>query len=271
MTPRRGRSTSKTKAAAPLLKAPVQLALSNPDALVRELRDLHEKYGSADSMPDDSELYGALLWTERHAADLRRAPDAVRQRAALARVQLWQHLREQLDRHQLAAVDDARAAGVEWAALAGPLAVAAASAAYNRAARMRAAGMIDPEGQPIRRTPEAVVHTLAQIANEQRKAQRREAAAAGLHAAVAAAAGRLVASRKELPPDEDVQDWIDEVELTLADCDAAAQQVRLHRYVVATVRALHRFTRTHGSPPATASEALAAVAAANALPQPDGA
>ncbi|MGA5819985.1 hypothetical protein ACPC54_19235 [Kitasatospora sp. NPDC094028] len=267
MTPRRSRSTSRAKAVAPLLKTPVQLALINPGALVRELRDFHEEHGSADSMPDDSELYGALLWTERHAADLRRAPDAVRQRAALVRVRLWQHLREQLDRHQLAAVDDARAAGVEWAELVEPLAVRAPNAAYNRAARMRAASMATPDGQPIRRTPEALAKAQAEVERELRETRRREATAAGLHVLVYAVASRLVACRQQLPDDENLQDWLDEVEITLTDCATPAQQARLHRYVAATTRAFRLLTRERLGSLTMTAEASAAVAAAEELPR----
>jgi len=42
--------------------------------------------------------------------------EAVRRAAAVKRTLLWEHLREQVDDHQLRAVHHARAAGVEWAA-----------------------------------------------------------------------------------------------------------------------------------------------------------
>ncbi|MFF4924164.1 hypothetical protein ACFY4B_26580 [Kitasatospora sp. NPDC001261] len=266
MTSRRAR---KQAAIAPLVKPPVRLDLRRPEVLVQELREIHERFSSADSMPDNGELYSALLWAERHSTDLGSTPAPTRRKAAVIRVRLWQHLRENLDRHQLAAVDDARAAGAEWAELAEPLAVRASSAAYNRAARMRSANMTTPDGLAIRRTPEALAKAQAEVERELRESRRREAAAAGLHAHVYAVASRLIACRQQLPDDEDLQDWLDEVEITMADCATPAQQARLHRYVTASTRAFRRFSRERPGSLTMTTEAVAAVAAAEALPDPD--
>ncbi|GAA1126765.1 hypothetical protein [Kitasatospora arboriphila] len=266
MTPRRRtHPAARPKATAPLLKAPLRLDLQRPGDLVDELRRLHERHGGADSMPDAGELYGVLLWAERNAHRLDRAPESERQQAALHRVTLWQHLREQIDRRQAAAVDAAREAGAQWTALADPLAVNGPSAAYNKAARLRAATLTDPDGQPVRRTPEALADAEARIARRQLEDRRRAQAADELHHVLTAVATRLLAHQDALPTaDEDVAYWLEELATELEDGTPAG----LHRCLGAAVRALHRHARGSGQPLAATTDALAAVAAAEALPEP---
>jgi hypothetical protein len=120
----------------------------------------------------DDELYGALLSLEAHAGALKEQDG--RRTAALARVTLWEYVREQADIHQAAAVEAARTARVEWTDLAPALAVKPASAAYNKSARLRAAVLSDlsPDGAPtvpVCRTPEAVLAAERHAASVQRR------------------------------------------------------------------------------------------------------
>ncbi|MDQ0757491.1 hypothetical protein QF027_000126 [Streptomyces canus] len=146
----------------------------------------------------DDELYGALLYLEAHAGALKE--QTARRTAALTGVTLWEYIREQADIHQAAAVEAARAARVEWTDLAPALAVKSASAAYNKAARLRAAVLSDlsPDGAPtvpVRRTPEAVLAAerhAAQRAAEERRAQEH---AARRHSLIAPVAQRLLDHR----------------------------------------------------------------------------
>ncbi|WP_166026464.1 hypothetical protein [Streptomyces chilikensis] len=247
-------------AAAPLRREPVRLGPVNANALVGELRTVHETAGGADGMPDDAEVYAALLWAERNAAQLDEAAPEPRRRAALIRVLLWEHLREQADLHQGRAVEAARTAGATWAELASPLAVRTPSAAYNKAQRLAAATLTDAtdHDRPVRRTPEAVAAARLRHAERERAALRRRQAATERHPLVAAAARRLLDHREDLARDDDTDFWLDEAEYVLDDCTTALQQESLERYLAAAVRHLQHHHRTTGEPPATGPEALKA-------------
>jgi hypothetical protein len=259
-------------AAAPLLKEPLRVGQINANLLVSELRTLHEAAGGADGMPDDAELYAALLWTERNAHQLASSTAEVRRRAALTRTLLWEHLREQADLHQSRAVEAARGAGASWAELAGPLAVRAPSAAYNKAQRLKATTLTDAteDDHPVRRTPEAVAAARLRHAERERAALRRHQAAAERHPLVAAAARRLLDHRDHLARDEDADFWLDEAAYVLDDCTTPVQQESLARYLAAAVRHLRHHRRTTGEPPATSPEAQAAYAAVCAALEKDG-
>ncbi|WP_246212364.1 hypothetical protein [Streptomyces abyssomicinicus] len=254
-------------AAAPLRKAPVRIGQVNTNALVSELRALHEAAGGADTMPDDTELYAALQWTERHAAQLDAAAPEVRRRAALTRVLLWEHLREQTDLHQMRAVTAARDAGATWADLTTPLAVRAPSAAYNKAQRLAAAALTDAtdDDRPVRRTPEALAAARLRHAARERATHQRRQAATERHPLVAAAAHRLLDHREHLTADDDTDFWLDEAAYVLTDCTTAIQQESLQRYLAAALRHLQHHHRTIGQPPTTHPHALAALQAVAAL------
>ncbi|MEU4173210.1 hypothetical protein AB0F46_40995 [Streptomyces sp. NPDC026665] len=236
-------------------------------ALVGELRQLHEdaEDPAIDRMPDDAELFKALLYVEKHAGALKE--DRARRDAAVARVTLWQYLREQADLHQAKAVEDARAAGTEWAELTPALAVGTPSAAYNKAMRLRAAALTatSQEGQAVRRTPEAVLAAERQIELRAAAERRAEEEAARRHTLLVPVAQRLVRCRGEFVDDDDVEFWLDQIEAVLPNCRTATQVVSLGTYVEALVRALCQIERHTAQPVGSSDEACLAYAAAREL------
>jgi len=219
-------------------------------------------------MPADTDLYGALLYVESHVEALDEESDEVRGAAAVKRALLWEYLREQADIHQLAAIDHARAANVEWAGLVSALAVRSPSAAYNKAQRLRAASLTDPgsvDGRPVRRTPEAVAEMQRRIAAAAAAERRREQAAHKRHDLMVPVARRLVENREGLVRDEETDDWLDEVATVLEDCQTPTQKISLATYVEAAVRSLKRAEQEGARPAAVTPEAQLALAAAAEL------
>lgn len=155
------RARSSARPTNPLVKPPVRIGSLDAAAVVAELRQQHENAEdpAVERMPADDELFGALLYVEKHAQALSKQPAEVQRAAALKRVQLWEYLREQTELHQARAVEDARSAGAQWIQLAPALAVGAPSAAYNKAKRLKAVELVDetPLAKQVRRTPEAVL------------------------------------------------------------------------------------------------------------------
>ncbi|MEU9631460.1 hypothetical protein AB0D89_32300 [Streptomyces luteogriseus] len=253
----------------PLVKQRVRVGRMDAVAAVGELRQLHE--GAADPdverMPADDETYGALLYAEQHAGALRRLSPEQQRAAALKRVQLWQYVREQSEVHQARAVADARAAGAEWQDLAPALAVKAASAAYNKAKRLQAATLMDddPDAEPVRRTPEAVVATEQRRIRQRNAERRAQEAAQQRHPLLMPVAKRLLQHRDDLVQDEDAEYWLDEVAEVLSNCSTPTQVVSLSRYLAAAVRALTNIERRTARPAATTDDAHLALAAAAEL------
>ncbi|WP_241741410.1 hypothetical protein [Streptomyces sp. L2] len=231
------------------------------------MRQLHEdtEDENVSRMPADEELFQALLFLEAHAGALKSG--AARREAALTRVKLWEYLREQADIHQVRAIEDARAAHVEWSALADALAVNTPSAAYNKAKRLQATTLTDPErgDRPVRRTPEAVLEAERRAAAKAAAEQRAQQEAARHHALLAPVAQRLLDQRADLDDDEDVTFWLDQIAAVLPDCQTPTQIVSLERYVEALVRVLARIERASGRPVAQTNEARLAYAAAATL------
>ncbi|MFJ3311056.1 hypothetical protein ACIPSA_50675 [Streptomyces sp. NPDC086549] len=263
--PRRTRkSLSPTK---PLLRTPLRVGNLDAAAIVGELRQLHEEAEdpSIDRMPDDAELFRALLYVEKHASVLK--DDQAQRDGAVKRVTLWQYLREQVDLHQAKAVEDARSAGTEWADLMPALAVSTPSAAYNKATRLRAAALTaaSQEGQAVRRTPEAVLAAERQL--EIRAAAERRAAeeASRRHALLVPVARRLVRCRSGFVDDEDVEFWLDQIEAVLPSCHTATQMVSLGTYLEALVRALKKIEQHTAQPAGCSDESRSAHAAAAEL------
>ncbi|MFK4694185.1 hypothetical protein RKD22_007203 [Streptomyces pristinaespiralis] len=267
---RRRKKQGEVAAAAPLRRVPPGVGKVDVAKRLGDLADALAAVG-ARAMPDD--LLGALQYAERHQAELAGTPTAVE--TALLQVRLWEHLREEtatlIDRRQARAVDAARAAGAEWADLAEPLGVRAASSAVTKAKRMRAVDLTDPAGRPLRRTPEAVDVALARQEQQAVAALHREAAEQRRHALVTRIATQLLEHRAELADDEEVTDWLDETATVLADCRTPTQVVALATYLGAAVRHLHRHEQRTGQPPATTEQAAAAYAAAYALVPPQSA
>lgn len=257
------RSKDPTK---PLLKPPVRVGHLDTAAIVGQLRQLHEEAEDENigRMPADDELFGALLYLETHASALKSV--AARRASALARTRLWEYLRQQADVHQSRAVDDARAAEVEWAHLASALAVNAPSAAYNKALRLRAAALTNPAHPdlPVRRTPEAVLLAERQAAVQAAAERRAGEEASRRHALMAPVAHRLLEHRAVLDDDDDVTFWLDQIEAVLPHCETPTQFVSLGIYVEAVVRELKKAGRAAKTAEMGAG-ALAAMAAAAAL------
>ncbi|MGW1887394.1 hypothetical protein [Streptomyces sp. NPDC001970] len=92
-------------AASPLRKTPATAGETDPVELLRELAAVYAAAG-ARAMADD--LLGALQYAERHQARLADPksglPADAARKAVLARVRLWEHLRQQtlelVDLHQ---------------------------------------------------------------------------------------------------------------------------------------------------------------------------
>ncbi|MFI1169084.1 hypothetical protein ACH4UM_37345 [Streptomyces sp. NPDC020801] len=251
----------------PLLKPPVRVGTLDSVALIGQLRHLHEQAEDQNvaKMPADEELFGALLYLEANAGALKN--QEARRTSAITRVKLWEYLREQADVHQAAAVEDSRAANVEWAALAEPLAVNTPSAAYNKAKRLRAPTLTDPErgDRPVRRTPEAVLEAERQAAVRAAAERRAQNEAARRHALLAPVAQRLLEHRVGLDDDDEVTFWLDQIAAVLPNCQTPTQFVSLETYVLAVVRELRKVERTTARPAATTVDAQLAYAAADRL------
>ncbi|TLQ38955.1 hypothetical protein [Streptomyces marianii] len=262
-------------AAAPLRKTPTAGRGTDSAELLHELAAVYAAVG-ARGMPDN--LLGALQYAERHQARVADPksglPAEAARNAALTRVRLWEHLRQQtlelVDRHQVRAVNAARTAGAEWADLAEPLAVGAASSAVTKAKRMRSVDLRDEAGRRLRRTPEAVDAVLARQAEQTASALRREAAEQRRHALVTRVATNLLAHRTELSADEEVAYWLDQTATVLADCRTTTQVVSLATYVEAALRHLQRHEQRTGEPAAVTAGAVAAYEAARVLAQGGG-
>ncbi|MGW7671567.1 hypothetical protein ACWGJX_31255 [Streptomyces sp. NPDC054775] len=265
MARRTRKSVAPTK---PLLKDPVRIGTLDAAAVVGELRKLHEDAGDEDveRMPADSELFTALLYLESHARALKGDTEAQRT-AAIKRVQLWEHLREQIDIHQAQAVEDARTARVEWADLVPALAVSTPSAAYNKAKRLKAARLTDPSrgDRPVRRTPEAVVEAERRIAALAAAERRAEESARRRHELVVPVAQGLLEHRSGLSAVGDVTYWLDEIAEVLPRCVTPTQKVSLSTYVEAAVRELRKAERRTVQPVTTTVGARLAYAAAGEL------
>lgn len=248
----------------PLLKKPVQIGTLNAAAVIGQLRQLHEEAEDKEvgRMPADEELFGALLHLEANAGALK--SEKARREAAIARVRLWEYLREQADLHQAKAVEHARAAGVEWADLVPALAVNTPSAAYNKAKRLQAAVLNDAScgSRPVRRTPEAVVTAERQAAAQAAAERRAEAAAARRHALLVPVAQSLLEHRAGLEENEEVAFWLDQIAAVLPSCTTPTQVVSLGTYVDAVVRELGKIERTTARPAATTDGARLAYARA---------
>ncbi|GHI10336.1 hypothetical protein Scel_86570 [Streptomyces cellostaticus] len=214
-------------------------------------------------MPDDEELFKALVYLERQAGALK--DDQARRDAAITRVRLWQYVREQADVHQARAVADARSARAEWADLMPALAVNTPSAAYNKATRLRAAALA-AQGEPaVRRTPEAVLEAERRIEARALATRRAEEEAARRHELLVPVAQRLLDCRSELAEDEDVEFWLEQIEAVLPHCTTATQMVSLGTYLEALVRVLRKLGRQDPQAACSTDEARAACAAAEEL------
>lgn len=248
----------------PLLKQPVRIGNFDTAAVIGELRQLHEDADDENigQMPADEELFRALLHLESHAGALKN--QQAQRKAAIARVRLWEYLREQADLHQSKAIEHARAAGAEWSDLVPALAVRAPSAAYNKAKRLQASVLAatSPSERPVRRTPEAVREAERQAAARAAAERRAQEESERRHALLAPIAQRLLQHRDGLDDHDDVTFWLDQIALVLPDCRTPTQVVSLDTYVTAAVRELRKIERNAARPVATTDSARLAYEAA---------
>jgi hypothetical protein len=251
----------------PLIKPPVRIGNLDTAAVIGELRQLHEDAEDKDvgRMAADEELFRALLYLESNAGALK--SEKAQRTAAIARVRLWEYLREQADLHQAKAIEHARAAGAEWTDLVPALAVNTPSAAYNKAKRMQAAVLTEASrgDRPVRRTPEAVREAERLAAARAAAERRAEAEAARRHALLAPVAQRMIDHRSGLDDDGEVTFWLDQIAAVLPNCRTPTQLVSLQTYMEATVRELRKTERTGARPAATTDGARGAFAAAAEL------
>ncbi|MGW2034680.1 hypothetical protein [Streptomyces sp. NPDC001811] len=268
------RVRSASRPTKPLVKAPMRIGPLDAPAVVGELRKMHEDAEDPDveRMPADDELFGALVYAEKHVQALRGQPPEMQRAAALKRVQLWEYLREQTEVHQARAVDDARRAGAQWIELAPPLAVGAPNAAYNKAKRLKAVQLIDgtPQAKPVRRTPEAVLDAERRIALEEAAERRAQEAAQRRHELLVPVVTRLLEQRESLQRDEDADYWLEEIEAVLPHCRTPLQMVSLNRYLDAALRALLKLEKRTGRSPALTDEARLVLDAAVELQKGPG-
>jgi hypothetical protein len=162
-------------------------------------------------------------------------------------------------------VQDAREASAEWAELVRPLAVGAASGAYTKARRLRAAELSGrSDVGPVRRTPEAVARAEEELAAAERAAHWREQLEKLWKAVTLRAARGLLDVREELRRDEDADYWLDEITAVVKNCRTPRRFASLAVYLSAAVRHLRQLERRTGQPAAAtpaAGEALAVVGA----------
>lgn len=248
----------------PLVRTPNRIGHLDAAALVGRLRQLHEDAEDKDveRMPDDDELFRALLYLESHTGALK--DTTARKAAAIERVRLWEYLREQVDLHQSRAIADARAADVQWRELAPALAVNTSSAAYNKASRLKAASLTDASlGElPVRRTPEAVAEAERKLAARAAAERQTQHEATRRHSLLAPVAQRLLDHRAGLSDDDEVTYWLDEIAEVLPHCETPTQKVALSIYLGAAVRELKRVEKRTEKPATTNAGARLAYAAA---------
>ncbi|WP_193783324.1 hypothetical protein [Streptomyces sp. E5N91] len=259
MAPRKKGFTDPTK---PLVRQPKSVGSLDAPALVGALRQLHEdaEDRSVDRMPADDEIYGALLYAEKHSRVLRVLSPEKQKAAALTRVLLWEFLGERLRIHQSMAIDDARGAGAEWKELVPTLAVGGPSAAYNKARRLKAAALtgVEPYAEPVRRTPEAVRQAESRIAAHRTAVERAQTVARQRHHLLARAARELLDQQNAIVLNEDAEYWLGEVAEVLPHCETPTQMLSLSRYLNASLRALRKLEQQTGQPVALTGEAVAA-------------
>lgn len=269
MSKRRFRSS---EPATPLTRPRPRLGHVAVPQLSARLRDLLEEHLSETSLlPATEELYALLVFAERSS---RRISDtSLRAEAAIHRVMLWQWLREQIDAHQLRAVDDARDAGVEWAQLVRPLGVESVPGAHNKVRRMRAEQAVGADGSPVRRTPAAVTAALAARAAEEAQARTQASAALAHSGRILAAARLLHAHVGDLLTDDDdgdIEYWINEMDAVLTDVEEAgfptsAQVASLAVCLSRSSSQIQRLAEARGHPTARTSQAAAAVEIASSI------
>lgn len=215
--------------------------------------------------PDPEDALGILTYTRLHHRALRPEGNECPQRAeqATTRLTIVRFLRSVLDQEERFATDDARAAGVTWAAIAPFMGVENPGSAKNRHSRL-VGSMEDPQR---RRTPEAGrAATLAKL--RERSNRGRVAATVARHQRqLVQAAYDLVANEGQLAVDEECETvWLAGVKSCLAiELPDEADHARLANFLGVTVQEIRSYAAAEGIPPARTPQAQAALDRASAL------
>jgi hypothetical protein len=178
-------------------------------------------------MPPEEELWGILLYAERHASAIR-DPRRARE-AALLCIHLWEYVRHHQELHEGRAAQRAMDTGSTWIELAGPLRVSGPSGAYQKVRRIQAAELSTrPEVGPVRRTPEAVAKVERELAEAERKRRRRGFVVEEQEKEWAVHARALLEVGKGLPRDEAgiVTFWVEQIDYDLTE--EASAKVMAH-------------------------------------------
>ncbi|MGI5292900.1 hypothetical protein ACQEVF_57650 [Nonomuraea polychroma] len=215
--------------------------------------------------PDEHDSISILEYASTHHQALHppSSEHTARQQQAALRLILIRHLRHQLERAELKAIDDARDAGTEWEDIAPLLGVAYPGSAANRRERLRAA-VGNPEGE---RTPAVgrKVHQKQQRAAERaRRAEQRAAAAfTRSYSHVKAVATELLDVRRELALNEDAKEYLDSVEdILIAESPTPMRQRSVSSYLRLAAAEIRRHAVGQGAAAARTEAAQQALDAA---------
>lgn len=154
-----------------------------------------------------------------HVLAHRQVPAQVIQADVDAALLIIRHLRAELDRQELALIRAGRAAGMEWAGLAGPLGVATKQAAEQRTLRLAAAHDQQTEQRQLRvegSRPRGAVRSVTAVRGRRREESRVEDWLNRNELAVDVAVRELLRHRAGLATNEDLDDELDELEEAFA-------------------------------------------------------
>ncbi|MBG0825793.1 hypothetical protein HS048_34485 [Planomonospora sp. ID91781] len=214
--------------------------------------------------PDDRDAVGILAYARTHHGALPPATYENKRRGEHAglRLTLIRHLRELLDREELAALEDARTGGLTWQAIAELLGVEYPGSASNRLDRLRAAAA-DPAGV---RTPAAGRRA---VAAEQAAADRERRAALAVtrrHRQVRTVTLALLQQANDLALTEDAEEWLRAArEILDEETPTPTQQQSLAAYVSLAAAEISLHASVEEIAPARTEEAMVALEAARNL------
>ncbi|MEU8310160.1 hypothetical protein AB0C84_41970 [Actinomadura sp. NPDC048955] len=212
-----------------------------------------------DLWPDAEDAVSILTYTRLRHRALRGPTSSRPQRAdqAAARLILIRVLRNVLDREELAAIEDARAAETEWAVLAGHLGLENPGSAALRHRRLLGA-LEDPQGRRTWAAGSAVIERRLRQRDEQGRAA---AAVARHHRRVMHASEDLLAHAEDLAvSDECAADWLPELQECLAiGHPSAGDKKRLASLLGVTINEIISHAADESIPAARTSQAQAAL------------
>ncbi|MEU9700191.1 hypothetical protein [Streptomyces sp. NPDC047981] len=231
---------------------------------LRKLRQqLYQMHVDADDQslalwPDDRDSIGILSYTRTHHRALPSATFENKRRGEQAglRLTLIRHLREALDREELAALEDARSGGLTWQAVADLIGVEYPGSASNRLDRLRASAAA-PDG---RRTPAAGRKAVAEEAAAADRERRAQLAVARRFNEVRGVASNLLRQIDDLTLNEDAEEWLAAAqEILEEESPTPTAQQGLIAYISLAATEIKLFAATQGVPAARTKEAESAL------------